>query len=569
MKRKVLRSLCILGSVLTAVACTQAQPASPEQQLLERMSLEEKIGQMMMVGFRGETPTEDARKLVQDMKAGSVILFSNAGNIKHPLQTARLTNGLQRMAEQTRLKIPLIVSVDQEGGSVARLTEGFTETAGNMSLGAVADEKRTERDAGMIAEELAAVGINMNLAPVLDVNVNPDNPVIGTRSFGEDPQLVARLGEAFVRAHQKRGVVPTVKHFPGHGDTHVDSHLGLPVIPKSREEFERVELVPFKRAIEAGVDVIMTAHIHVPSLDPTPDLPATLSKPILTGLLREKLGFEGVIVTDSMTMAGVSGTFGGVPQAAVKAVEAGADIILLPPFSSTKEPFEVRDAILEAVRSGEISEERIDRSVLRILRLKQKYALDKRRYVEETGVAERTGTDKNRQQALDTARRAVTLLKNDGNLLPLHLSSGQKVGIITPYSLIGKVKAHHFRVEELTVERRDLTDAERNDILRWAKDKDLLIVGTHNADRQPRMARLVRELQNAGKPVAVVAFGNPYDIRAFPGVDAYLAVYGFRQVHLQAAVDTLFGRNNPSGRLPVTVPDLYPAGSGLGYTGTK
>jgi beta-N-acetylhexosaminidase len=571
LKRFPILALCLLFAMMAVFPAwpVEAKEHPSPEELLSKMTLEEKVGQMMMVGFYGDAPTEDARKLVQEMKAGSIILFAYSGNVKEPLQTARLTNGLQKLAEETRLGIPLLFSVDQEGGVVARLTTGATETSGNMALGAARDDKLAYRDASIIARELRAVGIQMNLAPVLDVNVNPDNPVIGVRSFGENPQLVSELGEAYIRGLQKHGVAATAKHFPGHGDTNVDSHLGLPVISKSREELERVELVPFKRAIAAGVDAIMTAHIHVPALDPTPDLPATLSKPILTGLLREELGYDGVIVTDSMTMAGVAGYFGGVPKAAVKAVEAGADMILLPPFDTTKEPFEVYQAVLDAVRSGQISEERINQSVLRILKLKDKYDLFKRRYVDETKVTKEVGTDKSREQAQDTARRAVTLLKNEGNLLPLRLSPEQKVGIISQYSLIDRVKAHHGNVEEMHVVPVNPPDTDIAKAVQLAQDKDLLIVGTYSASLYPQQVKLVRELQKLGKPIVVLAFRNPYDIKEFPDVNAYLNLYGFRSVHLQAAVDTLFGVNKPSGKLPVTVPGLYPYGFGLGYSGDK
>ena len=315
------RLIAVLLSVLLAVTWVglpvKADPGKKAQgigQWLKRMTLEEKVGQMMMVGFYGSDPTSDIRRLIEESHAGSVILFAYSDNIQTPDQTARLNNGLQAIASGTRLGIPLIIATDQEGGVVARMTEGATELPGNMALGAGRDPEGSYRAAQLTAKELRAVGIQMNLAPVLDVNVNPENPVIGVRSYGESPRLVSKLGAAAIRGSQKNGVIATAKHFPGHGDTDVDSHLGLPVIDKSRAELEKTEFVPFRRAIREGIDAIMTAHIHIPALDDTPELPATLSKPILTGLLRKEMGFQGLIITDSMTMSGVADYFGGVPK---------------------------------------------------------------------------------------------------------------------------------------------------------------------------------------------------------------------------------------------------------------
>ncbi|UWE04751.1 beta-N-acetylhexosaminidase [Laceyella sacchari] len=533
---------------------------------LARMTLEEKVGQMIMAGFYGEKPTEEARKLIQQGHVGSMILFSYTGNVKEPLQTARLTNSLQAMAQKTRLGLPLLIATDQEGGVVARLTTGATELPGNMALGATRIPSLARQAAEITAKELKAIGIQMNLAPNVDVNVNPANPVIGVRSYGEDPKLVAELGAEQIKGLQKNGVIATAKHFPGHGDTHVDSHLGLPVIDKSRQELEQVELVPFKRAIAAGVDAIMTAHIHVPALDPTPDLPATLSEPILTGLLRNKLGYDGLIITDSMAMAGVAGYFGGVSQAAIKAVQAGADIILLTPELDTEEQLDVHKAIVQAVKRGELSEKRINQSVLRILRAKWKVGVFTDRYVPLHQVSKKVGIRKHHSRALAMAQQAITLVKNDDNLLPLHLDKGQKVGIISPYSLLEYVQKYHAEAEELYLNQVNPSDDMIQAAVAMARDKDVLLVGTYSANLYPQQAKLVQALQALQKPLIVVGLRNPYDIKEFPEVNAYLNAYGFRKVSLQAAVDTVFGANQPQGKLPVTIPDLYPYGHGLSYS---
>ncbi|PTX53886.1 beta-N-acetylhexosaminidase [Melghirimyces profundicolus] len=533
--------------------------------ILKDMTLEEKVGQMMMVGFYGSEPTEEIRRLLTDAHAGNVILFSYSDNVQTPQQTARLTNGLQEIAMDTRLKLPLLISTDQEGGVVARMTMGATELPGNMALGAGRDPAGSREAAKLTAEELRAVGINMNLAPVLDVNVNPDNPVIGVRSYGEDPGLVADLGAEAIRGYQNNGVIATAKHFPGHGDTDVDSHLGLPVIDKSRGELEKVELVPFQRAVDEGIDAIMTAHIHVPALDDTPDLPATLSKPILTGLLRKEMGYEGLIITDAMTMAGVADYFGGVPQAALKAVDAGADLILLTPAMTADEQIEVADTITEAVRSGEISEQRINQSVRRILRVKAKYGLFRERQVDVDRVPERVGTPEHLEKARELANRSITLVKNDHHLLPLKMDEEKKLGIISQFSLRDRVEKYHANTEEMHVRPVNPSDAVIEEAVEMAKGQDILLVGTYSASLYPQQSKLVRALEELDKPMVVVAFRNPYDIKDFPGAEAYVTAYGFRSVSLEAAVDTLFGTHPPAGKLPVTIPGLYDYGHGLTY----
>ncbi|MDR6224694.1 glycoside hydrolase family 3 protein [Desmospora profundinema] len=533
--------------------------------LVKSMTLEEKVGQMTMVGFYGSEPTEEIRRLIQDHHAGNVILFAYSDNVIDPEQTARLNNGLQVMAEETRLGVPLLISTDQEGGVVARMTTGATELPGNMALAASRVRKGAFETAALTADELKAVGINMNLAPVVDVNVNPANPVIGVRSYGENPTLVSRFGTAAIRGYQKNGVVATAKHFPGHGDTDVDSHLGLPVIDKSREEMEQVEWRPFRQAMKAGVDAIMTAHIHVPALDDTPDLPATLSKPILTDLLRHEMRYKGLVITDAMDMAGVVEYFGGVEEAAVKAVEAGVDIVLLTPSISTEEQAGVMEAVVKAVRDGTISEKRIDQSVTRILKVKKKYKLFRERYVDVEQVPQRVGTPEHREKAERWARRSVTLVKNDEGLLPLHLEESDRLGIVSPFSLRELIKPYHSRVEEYRVPRLNPTDAEIDEARKIVRDSDILVVGTNSSHLYPQQQKLIQELEKLDKPIVVIAFRNPYDIRDFPDVEGYLTTYGTRVVSQQAAVETLFGIHSPTGKLPVTIPDLYPYGHGLTY----
>ncbi|SFS59488.1 beta-N-acetylhexosaminidase [Marininema halotolerans] len=556
----------VAGYPMTAEGHQSEKPRSQGiDPLLKRMSIEEKVGQMMMVGFKGSEPTAEIRDLITKAHAGNIILFSWSENVGEPTQVAKLTNGLQKIAAKTPHQLPLLIAMDQEGGVVARLTQHAMELPGNMALGATRSTKGAYTAARLTAAEMRAVGVNMNLAPDVDVNVNPANPVIGVRSFAENPQLVADMGAAAIQGYQQHGVIATAKHFPGHGDTAVDSHLGLPVIDKTRAQLEEVELVPFKRAIKSKVDAMMTAHIHVPAFDPTPDLPATLSKPILTDLLRKELNYKGIIITDAMTMAGVSGTFGGVPKASVKAVQAGADMVLLTPELTTQEQMEVYQELVRAVYAGEISKKRMDESVRRILQVKSKYHLVHHRYVHVNRVEQRVGTSQHRKKAEELARKSITLVKNENHLLPLQLQTDEKLGIISPVSLRDYVLPYHANTTEFKMTSVNPTDSEIDQALEMAKGMDRLVVGTYSASLYPQQVKMVQALTKLEKPITVVALRNPYDIMKFPQVEAYMNAYGYRSVSLQAAVDTLFGVNSPQGKLPVTIPNLYPYGWGLRY----
>lgn len=379
------------AAVMAGLALTGALAAAPAagaradlEAVLAAMSLEEKVGQLFMVhaygaavdaldpviaGHNRELHGVDSwRELLQRYPVGGVIYFNDTHNIVDPAQVAALSNDLQRLALSWRVPVPLLVAIDQEGGVVQRIGEPATEFPGNMALAAVGDVDLAYQAARVIGTELRAMGINVNFAPVADVNVNPANPIIGVRSFGDRAPAVGEYVAAQVKGYRDAGVAAAAKHFPGHGNTDVDSHLGLPRIPHDREEVERIDLPPFRAAIAAGVDMIMTAHIVVPCLDPS-DRPATLSEPILTGLLRDKLGFAGVIVIDALTMAGARQTF-DPGRTAVEALRAGVDILLMP--ADLEEAYQ---SVLQAIRSGELSEARIDASVLRILQLKERLGL--------------------------------------------------------------------------------------------------------------------------------------------------------------------------------------------------
>lgn len=553
--------------------------------VLSRMTTEEKVGQLFVTYAYGETvdtsnPTDvaanraaygvdTAAQLIERYHVGGIVYFAWSNNVNNPPQIARLSNGIQRVAAAQRVPVPMLISTDQEQGLVVRVGTPATQFPGNMALGAGRSVLHAAVAAGITGQELRAIGINQNFAPVADVNVNPANPVIGVRSFSSDPGLAARLTAAQVRGYQPAGVSATAKHFPGHGDTAVDSHSGIPLITHSRAEWEELDRPPFAAAIAAGIDSIMTAHIVVPSLDPSGD-PATLSAPILTGVLRQQMRYDGVVITDALGMAGVRDKYGD-DRVPVLALKAGVDQLLMPP------DFPVAyNAVLAAVRGGELTEARIDQSVLRVLRMKYQRDLLEHALVDEAQVPNTVGTPAHYASAQSVADRSVTLLKNDGGLLPLAAGSGRRVlvtgwGVSTTATIASDFTRRGLPatiVETGTAPSQAKIDA----AVAAAASQDLVLVSTNRAWSSPAQQALVRALLATGKPVVAVAMRDPYDIAYFPDTPAFVATYSYTAVSLTALVRVLFGEVAPTGRLPVMIPvagapqtPLYPFGYGLGY----
>jgi beta-N-acetylhexosaminidase len=584
------RTWALLMACALAVAVAIAPGASADRdrddddrlmRMVDRMSLEEKVGQMFMTYAYGtdadqadprnqtEYGVDSHRQLIERYHLGGIIYFAWSGNVQNPRQIAGLSNGIQRAATSSGAEIPALIATDQEQGLVVRVTEPATQFPGNMALGAARDPSLAKSAAEITGEELRAMGINQNFAPVADVNVNPENPVIGVRSFSSNPGLVSSLTEAQVLGYQREDVAATAKHFPGHGDTNVDSHTGLPEIDHTREELDSIDLPPFEAAIGAGVESIMTAHIVVPALDDS-GRPATLSRPILTDLLRREMGFDGVVVTDALDMQGVREMFGD-DRVPVEAIKAGADLMLMPP------EFDLAyRSVLAAVRSGEISERRIDQSVHRILRLKERLGLFKRPFVKEDKVDRVVGNRGHLQTAEEVTERTVTLVENDADVLPLRPDPGESAlvtgwGVTTTATLGSQVRERGVATEVLETGAspsgmaiaKARAAAERN---------DLVIVVTNRAWSSPAQQRLVAELVASKTPVIVAAVRDPYDIAHLPSAETYVATYSYAGVSLRALAKTLFGEVNPSGRLPVDIPAagdpgtiLYPFGHGLTY----
>lgn len=327
------------------------------------MTLKQKIGRLCMFGFDGPVPPSSLLGVLQEWGLGGVILMGS--NLKSPLQILELTRALQERAADP----PLFIGVDQEGGRVSRLKPPFTQFPPAARLGALGSEEIVRTVGGVIGKELRAVGINVDFAPVLDVHTNPDNPVIGDRAFAADPDLVARMGIAFSQGLQAEGVSATGKHFPGHGDTSTDSHLDLPVVHHPKDRLTRVELHPFRRAIEAGLSMLMSAHVLCPALDP--GVPATLSPRILTELLRNEMGFEGIIVSDDLSMEAIAGRW-SVEEAACRFIEAGGDLILMANNAGAQQS--ILHTLLNAVESNRLPEARLEASLGRVLKVKKRLA---------------------------------------------------------------------------------------------------------------------------------------------------------------------------------------------------
>jgi beta-N-acetylhexosaminidase len=371
---KTIRYKVLSLSLLFSLSCFASHS-------LEQMTLEEKVGQLLLVHFNGEEANEEAKTLIQEVQVGGIIYYNWANGLHSPQQVSCLSRGLQELAKQKRYPIPLLIAVDQEGGRVTRLREGFTVSPDNGALGKSADPSLAEHSAFVRGQELRAVGINLNLAPVVDVNSNPNNPIIGSRSFGDSAEVVIAFARRALEGYRRAGVLTCLKHFPGHGDVEVDSHADLPVVNKSKEQLDIVELLPFA-ALAGQADTIMTAHIIVPALDSLNC--ATLSKNILK-ILREETGFQGVIVSDSLVMEGLLKNCASVEDAAVKALEAGCDLLILGGKQlvgahqnlelTVADVQRIHHTIVEAVKSGRIAKDRVDQAVQRILTLKNRYPL--------------------------------------------------------------------------------------------------------------------------------------------------------------------------------------------------
>ena len=536
---------------------------------LRKMSVDEKLGQVLFATYHGSFTSTDAAAYaamlhcVNDLHVGGFINITQGsplGIVKsQAYPTAVLTNQLQ-----AKSKVPLLVGADFERGTAMRLDEG-TSFPTAMALAAAGNPRDAYTMGKVTALEARAVGIHWVYAPDADVNNNPGNPIINTRSFGEDPARVAEFVKEFVRGVEENGALATAKHFPGHGDTASDSHIDLPVIQADRLRLERLELVPFRAAIAAGASSIMTGHLSVPALEPDPDTPATLSARILTDLLRHELHFEGLVVTDAMDMGGITVRY-APGEAAVRAFEAGADALLMPPV-----PDAAFEGLQGAVRSGRISGARLDASVRRILQAKARLGLEENRVVDVNAINQKFGHVAWQSEAQDISDRGVTLLRDAAHRLPLDGTQPARALLLAfyadpePYPAEDLERELRSRFDALTTLRAD-TRFVKADLLKLpAPDSyDVAILALFvrvsdrkgNVDVPAEQAALAEQVFKTGKPVITVGLGSPYLIERFPQADTWLGAFGISDVAQISVARALFGQIPVRGHLPVTIPGV-------------
>jgi beta-N-acetylhexosaminidase len=552
-------------------------PMTWAERTFEEMTVRERVGQLMMPWVLGDfapegSPSHDRIvEYVERQGIGGVIM-----SVGTPIEVAAKLNDLQRHS-----RIPLLVGADLETGAGFRMRGalympgsielgGATEFPSLMAVGAAGEERLAYEMGRITALEARAVGIHVPFAPVLDVNNNPDNPIINVRSFGADPLAVSRMGIAFIQGVQDHGAIATGKHFPGHGDTDTDSHIALPVIRHDRERMDSVELRPFKDAIEAGMGAIMTAHISVPALNGGIREASTLSPLVMTRILRDELGFEGIVFTDAMDMAAIA-RMHSAGEAAVRAIEAGADVILMPPNVQ-----QAIDGIVEAIRTGRLDEARVNTSVMRVLDKKEELRLDADRFVALDRIYDVVGIPAHTEVADEIAERSITLLKNRGDLIPLNGTRTANVLSISFRGSSNPIAGRHFnRVMRETYPRLATLDLDSNaeeavyaNALRRARGQNLVVVSTYSnyagaVSARDELARFIEQLGRTGVPHIVVSFGNPYLISSFPETQAYMLAWNGSEASQRAAARALLGAFEVSGRVPTGIPPLFVIGDGL------
>lgn len=554
-----------------------AQASAVAQRWLKSLDLHDEIAQLIVMPFYGDLVNVRSKqfrqyqKLIADVHVGGMIVLGHSvyGSIRNaePYAMTALVNRMQAMSA-----IPLLVAADFERGASMRVNS-TTAWPYNMAFAAGGDLSLTRAEGAATAREARAMGVNWLFAPDADVNNNPDNPIINIRSYGENPKLVAAHVQAYIEgAHSdpKEPVLVTVKHFPGHGDTSQDSHLGLAKLTASKDRIDKVEMIPFRAAIDKGVDAVMTAHMAVPALEPD-EIPATVSHNILTGLLREQMKFHGLIVTDAMNMQGLTQMF-DTREAAVRSIEAGADVLLMPIRAE-----EAIDGVIEAVKAGRITKKRLDESALRVLTAKAQLGLNRSRLADLHKIAEVLASPEDEEKAQAVADRAVTLVKDQKDLVPLRKSGTTSLLILTE-SRSGT--QGRKLIEEMRKRSSDLKitlldpGMSKDDLDLVAKDaltSQSIVVAAYatvnayrgNVALPGEYTSLMNTLLAGTVPVTLAAMGNPYLIRAFPGVAAYITTYSATPTADTALAKSLFGEIGFTGRLPVNIPGIAKIGDGI------
>jgi beta-N-acetylhexosaminidase len=566
------------------------------EKTLHKLTVEEKIGQLFMIWCRASFLNVESPEYLQwleDMQKYHVGSFAVSVHVDgpfllrtEPYEAAELLNRMQKAS-----KLPLLFAADFERGVATRLM-GTTNFPHAMAFGADGNLEDAETFGRITAQEARAVGIHWNFFPDADVNSNPANPIINTRSFGEDPKQVGDLVTAYIKGAREAGMLTTVKHFPGHGDTATDSHLGVASVNGDRAHLDSIELPPFRQAIAAGVDSVMVAHVTVPALDPDPNHVATISPAVVSDLLEKQLGFKGLIVTDALDMAGLTHLFANdIGRAAVEAFKAGNDLLLIPADLGAS-----YDSMLKAVGSGEISPQRLDRSVLKFLKLKGSLGLDKARTVDLNAIATSVGKPENIAFGQQVADAAITLVRDSGKVLPLKSKGTAKTGL--PYMTIeethnqvvavifsddmrtdsGRAFGREFRARipdarVIYVDPRDAAGMSE-EVLKAVDEAQTVVaavyviptagkVGNSVAMADATGTLLEQMLDHAAQKTAVVAMGNPYLASDFPKIENYMCTFSNATVSEVSAIKALFGEIRIRGHLPVTIPNVAQRGVGL------
>jgi beta-N-acetylhexosaminidase len=600
-----LRVSVVIGVLAALVASASATPLAARQgqltedawvsRTLAHMSLAEKVGQLFVVNAYGQSVTDadpqmvafnrqyygvdTIEQLIQKYHPGGIVYFNWTNNLQNPAQILALSNGIQQVALRGRTPVPMLLGTDQEQGIVLRIGPPATVFPGNMALGAVGDVGLARQAAVVTANELRAMGINLNYAPVVDVNVNPLNQADGVRSYGDRTAVVSGFAAAQVAGYQTRqattGVAATAKHFPGLGATTINSDNGVSVSEQTLAQLTRVDLPPFAAAIKAGLDQVMVGHIVFPNIRGATGT-TSLSRFYVTELLRRRLHFDGPVITDALNAGALAGLTPA--QVALAALRAGDDQLLelgqTGVDTGTADLVPAYAAVMQAVRSHRITEKRIDQSVTRVLRLKWKLGLVQHPITDPARLQSVVGTPQHLALAQQAAERSITLLRNGAGVLPLAARSGKKVlvtgfGVVTTSTIAAAVGSRGLTAQAMPTGSAPNAAAIAGAVAA-AGQSDLVIASTYNAWGSPGQVSLVNALLATGKPVVVVAVGTPYDVAYLPGAATFVTTYDYQPVSLQALVRVLFGEVGARGELPVTVTEpppstkvLYPYGYGL------
>ena len=561
-----------LGAAMAVKSAPWTIDGIDEADVIDSLSIDQKVGQLLLLGFGGTVMDGTISSFLDEMQPGGVALFTR--NIDDAEQTMTLIRAVRshdprpacatssaRASAGCVPSIPMFVSVDQEGGSVVRLKADAVALPSAMALGAADDRDLAHRVGLALGRDLRLWGFNMNLAPVLDVSSNPNNPVIGVRSFGGDPDRVGDIGVGYIDGLSEAGVIAVAKHFPGHGDTDTDSHYDLPVLMHDRERLFNVELRPFARAFAAGLPAIMTAHIALPLLAEGNMVPATVSAKVLTGVLREELGWDGLVITDGLEMQGIVEQY-GAGEAAVRAVNAGADMVMVLWFPEKKR--EVRQALKDAVIAGRIPRARLDHAVRRVLEHKARIGLF-HETVPSIATALTALHSSDRSVLQEVAERAITVVKNEDHVLPLQ--RGIRVVAAAAQTAFLRVLerrtgAHTISLPWSPTKGATAKDAQRVVALAKQQRADVVVVGMYSGDH----IAIVRAVQ-AGLPgvkVVAVSFGSPWLLNAFPGVEGYVCAFGWHDDSAAAAAAVVVGDKPARGRMPVSLGGMSKTSSRTG-----